>query len=84
MTLLGIDRNLMDKGPHFGSDQYLEVVSGKVGLVMGGPVRPSSYGSLWFLFEKVYDLPFTALDFNRLLMWALISIPYSLAQSITH
>lgn len=67
ITLLGSDRNLVDEGPHFGSDQYLEVVSGKVGLVMGGPVRPSSYGSLWFLFENVYDLPFTALDFNRIL-----------------
>ncbi len=66
ITLLGIDHNLVDEGPHFGSDQYLEVVRGKVGLVMGGPVRSSSYGSLWFLFEKVYDLPFTALDFNRL------------------
>lgn len=67
ITILGIDRNLVDEGPHFGSDQYLEVVRSRVAVVKGGPIRPSSYGSIWFLFEKVYNVPFTALDFDRLL-----------------
>ena len=66
ITILGIDQNLVDEGPHLGSDQYLEVVNGRVAVVMGGPVRPSSYGSIWFLFEQVYNIPFTALDFNLL------------------
>lgn len=66
ITLLGVDSNLVDEGPHMGSDQYLEVASGKIAVVMGGPIRPSSFGSIWFLCEQVYDIPFTALNFDHL------------------
>ena len=35
-------------------------------MVMGGPVRPSAYGSPWYLFERRFGLPFTALAWDRL------------------
>jgi hypothetical protein len=64
VSVLGVDSNLVDEGPHFGSDQYLEVVSRRIAVVRGGPIRPSSYGSIWYLCEQVYGVPFTALDFD--------------------
>jgi len=67
VSILGIDSNLVDEGPHFGSDQYLEVVNKPIAVVRGGPIRPSSYGSIWYLFEQVYGVPFTALDFDFIL-----------------
>ncbi|MDH5384425.1 MAG: M14 family zinc carboxypeptidase [Candidatus Aminicenantes bacterium] len=67
VSVLGVDSNLVDKGPHFGSDQYLEVVNKRIAVVRGGPIRPSSYGSIWFLCEQVYGVPFTALDFDFIL-----------------
>jgi hypothetical protein len=64
IRITGIDSNLVDEGPHFGSDQYLEVVNKRIAVVRGGPIRPSSYGSIWFLCDQVYGVPFTALDFD--------------------
>jgi len=66
IDVLGITSNLLDEGPHLGSDQYLEVVNKRIAIIRGGPVRPSSFGSLWFLFERVYDLAFTALEFDHI------------------
>jgi len=67
ISILGINSNLVDEGPHFGSDQYLEVVSKRIGVVRGGPIRPSSYGSIWYLCDQVYGVPFTALNFDFIL-----------------
>lgn len=67
ITVLGMDKNLVDEGPHLGSDQYLEIVHNRIAVVKGGPIRPSSYGNIWFLCEQVYNIPFTALDFDLLL-----------------
>ncbi|MFP4081919.1 MAG: M14 family zinc carboxypeptidase [Candidatus Aminicenantes bacterium] len=64
--LLGVNHNLVDEGPHLGSDQYLQVVTKPVAVVKDGPVRPSSFGSIWFLCEQVYGVPFTALKFGHL------------------
>ncbi len=66
VTIFGIEQNIVDDGPHLGSDQYLEVVHKKIAVVKGGPIRPSSYGSIWFQCEQVYNIPFTALDFDMI------------------
>ncbi len=57
---------LTDSGPHLGSDRFVPVRPGRVAMVLGGPVRPSAYGSPWYLFERRYRLPFTALWWDRL------------------
>ena len=62
----GVEGPLTASGPHLGSDQFVPVVPGRVAMVMGGPVRPSAYGSPWFLFERRFGLPFTALAWERL------------------
>ena len=64
--VFGVDDPLTASGPHLGSDQFVPVVPGKVAMVMGGPVRPSAYGSPWYLFERRFGLPFTALSWDRL------------------
>lgn len=64
--ILGVDDPLTTSGPHLGSDQFIQVAPGGVAMVMGGPVRPSAYGSPWYLFERRFGLPFTALSWERL------------------
>ena len=64
--ILGVDDPLTTSGPHLGSDQFVQVARGRIAMVMGGPVRPSAYGSPWYLFERRFALPFTALSWERL------------------
>ena len=64
--VLGVDDPLTASGPHLGSDQFVPAARGRVAMVMGGPVRPSAYGSPWYLFERRFGLPFTALSWDRL------------------
>ena len=64
--VLGVDGPLTASGPHLGSDQFVQVARGRVAMVMGGPVRPSAYGSPWYLFERRFGLRFTALSWDRL------------------
>ena len=64
--VLGVADPLTASGPHLGSDQFIQVARGRVAMVMGGPVRPSAYGSPWYLFERRFGLPFTALSWERL------------------
>ena len=64
--ILGAGDPLTTSGPHLGSDQFVPVIPGRIAMVMGGPVRPSAYGSPWYLFERRFGLPFTALSWERL------------------
>ncbi len=64
--IAGVSDPLSEAGPHLGSDRFLPVRTGRVAMVYGGPVRPSAYGSPWYLFERRYRLPFTALWWDRL------------------
>ena len=64
--VLGVDDPLTAAGPHLGSDQFVQIARGRVAMVMGGPVRPSAYGSPWYLFERRFGLGFTALSWDRL------------------
>lgn len=64
--ILGVNDPLTTSGPHLGSDQFVQVARGRIAMVMGGPVRPSAYGSPWYLFERRFGLPFTALAWERL------------------
>lgn len=64
--IAGADDPLTDAGPHLGSDRFLPVRTGRVAMILGGPVRPSAYGSPWYLFERRFGLPFTALWWDRL------------------
>lgn len=64
--VLGLNDPLTTSGPHLGSDQFIQVARSGIAMVMGGPVRPSAYGSPWYLFERRFGLPFTALSWERL------------------
>ena len=66
VRVLGVENPLTTSGPHLGSDQFVPVVPGRIAMVMSGPVRPSAYGSPWYLFERRFGLPFTALSWERL------------------
>ena len=66
VRILGVQDPLTTSGPHLGSDQFAQVAVGRIAMVMGGPVRPSAYGSPWYLFERRFGVPFTALSWERL------------------
>lgn len=64
--VLGVRDPLTESGPHFGSDRFVPVAPARIAMVMDGPVRPSAYGAPWYLFERRFRLPFTALRWGRL------------------
>ncbi len=41
--------------------------TGRIAVLMDRPVSPTSYGHVWFTFEQVYGVDFTALNFDRLI-----------------
>ncbi len=64
--IAGAEDPLTESGPHLGSDRFVPVRTGRVAMVLGGPVRPSAYGSSWYLFERRYRIRSTALWWDRL------------------
>jgi hypothetical protein len=66
LAIVGLDGALVEEGPHLGSDRFVPVERSRIAVVMDGPVRVASYGSIWYLFEQTYGVSFTALSFNRL------------------
>ncbi len=50
-----------DKGILLGSRNFVNLKKPKVAVVTEEPTRQTSYGALWYLLEKRYGIPFTAI-----------------------
>jgi hypothetical protein len=66
LDVLGVDGALVDEGPHLGSDKLVAVEPTRIAVLVDAPVRTSSYGSIWYLFERDYEVAFTAINVARI------------------
>ncbi|MFZ4507367.1 MAG: M14 family zinc carboxypeptidase [Fimbriimonas sp.] len=49
-----------------GSENVIQLRKPKIGVVFGSPASPTQFGHLWYLMDKVFELPFTPLSTNAL------------------
>jgi hypothetical protein len=54
-----------EEGPDLGGRRFKPLVPPRVGVWTGAMVAPSSYGSIWHLFDEQASLRFTGLDLLR-------------------
>lgn len=69
VEIVAVDSGWTDKGIDFGSDRVEELKTARVAVASGRGVYGSSFGAIWFLFERELQLPFTAFglaDLGRL------------------
>ena len=50
-----------DRGILLGSRNVVNLKKPKIAVITEEPVRQTSYGAIWYLFEKRYNIPFTAI-----------------------
>jgi len=62
---------LADQGPSMGSGSFVFVQRPRVAVLAGDPVSTRSFGNLWFVLERLYELEFTAITTDRLDLEAL-------------
>jgi hypothetical protein len=66
IRIVGVDSPITERGPHLGSESLAPVPAGRIGVIMDDPVNPNSFGHIWYTFERIYGVEFTALNFDRL------------------
>ncbi len=50
-----------DEGPSVGSDRFVFLRRPKVAVLAGDPVSTRSFGDLWTILERIYEMTFTAI-----------------------
>src|SRR5688572_7546741 len=66
VTVVGIDGPTSEGALRLEPASLLPAVPGRIAVVMDRPVSPNSYGHIWYTFEQLYGVEFTALGFDRL------------------
>ncbi len=61
VTIHATNTGLSDYGVDLGSNHIRPVKKPKIGVATDRPVIPGEYGELWYLFDEVYNIPFTPL-----------------------
>ena len=59
VTFHSVSSGLTDSGPDLGSSSMVTLKRPRVAVAYGEPVSPSSVGSIGYLFEYLYGLPYT-------------------------
>ncbi|MEM7261002.1 MAG: M14 family metallopeptidase [Planctomycetota bacterium] len=59
-----VHSGLSEKGIDLGSDKVIDLARPKIAIASGEGVRSSSFGALWFLFERELEIPFTAFNLD--------------------
>ncbi|MFN0059441.1 MAG: M14 family metallopeptidase [Planctomycetota bacterium] len=66
VRFVGIASGFTDEGIDLGSDKVERLAAPRIAVVCGERVSSSSFGAIWFLFERELGIPFTAVNFDRL------------------
>ncbi|MCA8960147.1 MAG: hypothetical protein KDC38_06520 [Planctomycetes bacterium] len=64
-----VDSGLTESGIDLGSDKVVDLAKPRIAVATGSGVSSSSFGAVWYLFERELEIPFTAFDlesFDRL------------------
>jgi hypothetical protein len=66
ITVVGVSTAATESGLRLNAENLPARANGRIAVVMDRPVSPASYGHIWYSFEQLYGLEFTALSFDRL------------------
>jgi hypothetical protein len=66
VTVHAASSGLTSTGIDFGSDRMLPVRTPHVAIVMGDAVEPTSFGALWFLLDRQYEIGCSVIPIERL------------------
>ena len=57
----------VEKGKDLGDASVMDLKKPSIAVMCEPPTSATAYGAIWFLLEKTYDIPFTAI---REAIWA--------------
>ena len=66
VTVVGGSTAATESGLRLTAENLPARANSRIAVVMDRPVSPASYGHIWYSFEQLYGLEFTALGFERL------------------
>jgi hypothetical protein len=66
VTVVGVDSLLTDSGVRLDTEALVPAATRRIAVVMDRPVSTTSYGHIWYTFERIHGIDFTALNFDRL------------------
>ena len=66
IDIFSTNTGLTEQGIDLGSNYVRPLLKPVIAVVTDDPVNPSDYGELWFMFDREYDIPFTALRAREL------------------
>jgi hypothetical protein len=66
ITIYGLGTALAEEGPDLGGGHFRLLYPPEVGIFAGQPLDFTSYGALWYLLDREYEVPFSSLDIDGL------------------
>ncbi len=61
VDVYSVNSGLTDKGINLGSNYVRTMKKPSIAVVTDSPASSSSYGELWYLFDREYDIPFAGI-----------------------
>jgi hypothetical protein len=61
VEVVPVDSALVESGRDLGDRTVVDLTQPRVAVVTERPTSSTAYGAIWFLLERIYDVPFTAL-----------------------
>ncbi|MEX1139227.1 MAG: M14 family metallopeptidase [Bacteroidota bacterium] len=66
VDITSVHTGLTDQGIDLGSNSIRPMKNPRIAMLTDAPVSPNDYGELWFMFDREYELPFTAIRTSNL------------------
>jgi len=66
IQLYSVSTGLTSKGVDLGSPDFKSLINPKTALIVGKGVSSYDAGEVWYLFDKIYDMPIVKLDLMEL------------------
>ncbi len=61
VDITAVHTGLTDQGIDLGSNSVRPLMNPRIAMLTDVPVSPNDFGELWFMFDREYELPFTAI-----------------------
>ncbi|MEX2117251.1 MAG: M14 metallopeptidase family protein [Bacteroidota bacterium] len=66
VDIIAVHTGLTDQGIDLGSNSVRPMKNPRIAMLTDTPVSPNDFGELWFMFDREYELPFTAIRVSNL------------------
>jgi hypothetical protein len=66
VRVFGVGTALSEEGPDLGGDRFRQLELPRIAVLSGNPIDFSTYGALWYLLDRVYEVRVSLLDAARM------------------